>query len=67
MYVNRTWMQALKNAFWVEKKEVLTNSTPITPAPMTIIFSGTFFKDRAPVEETTVSSSIWEQKNKAKG
>ena len=41
-----------------QKKTSLTNSTPITPAPMTTIFSGTFFKDKAPVDDTTVSSSI---------
>ena len=42
-----------------EEKALLTNSTPITPAPMTTIFSGTFFKDRAPVDDTIVSSSIY--------
>uniref|UniRef100_A0A8D9ARP4 Uncharacterized protein n=1 Tax=Cacopsylla melanoneura TaxID=428564 RepID=A0A8D9ARP4_9HEMI len=33
------------------------SSSPITPAPITIIFLGTFFKLRAPVLDTTVSSS----------
>lgn len=36
----------------------LTNSTPITPAPIRIIFSGTLFKERAPVEEIITFSSI---------
>lgn len=40
----------------------LTNSRPITPAPITIIFSGTFESFKAPVEETTVSSSIFKVK-----
>lgn len=30
----------------------------MTPAPMRTSFSGTFFRDKAPVEETIVSSSI---------
>lgn len=44
----------------------LTSSTPITPAPITTIFSGTFFKDKAPVDDTTVSSSIYDRKKKGK-
>lgn len=47
-----------------QKKTALTNSTPITPAPMTTIFSGTFFKDKAPVDDTTVSSSIYNKRKK---
>ncbi|KAF3855337.1 hypothetical protein F7725_023392 [Dissostichus mawsoni] len=39
-------------------KEMLTSSTPMTPAPITIISSGTLFRDNAPVDDTTVSSSI---------
>ena len=35
------------------------SSTPITPAPIRINFSGTFFSDRAPVDDTIVSSSHW--------
>lgn len=31
----------------------------MTPAPITIISSGTFFRDRAPVEDTMLSSSIY--------
>lgn len=42
-----------------EEKTLLTSSTPMTPAPMTTIFSGTFFKDKAPVDDTIVSSSIY--------
>lgn len=42
-------------------KDTLTSSTPMTPAPITIISSGTFFKDRAPVEDTMVSSSIYNE------
>lgn len=37
---------------------LLTSSTPITPAPMTISSSGTLFRDRAPVDDTMDSSSI---------
>lgn len=37
---------------------MLTSSTPMTPAPITIISSGTFFRDSAPVEDTMLSSSI---------
>lgn len=44
-----------------EEKALLTNSTPITPAPMTTIFSGTFFNDKAPVDDTIVSSSIYKK------
>ena len=35
----------------------LTNSKPITPAPIRIIFSGTLANFRAPVDDTTTSSS----------
>ena len=35
------------------------NSKPITPAPTIVIDLGIFFKDKAPVEETTVFSSIF--------
>lgn len=42
-------------------KTLLTNSTPITPAPITTNFSGTFFKDKAPVDDTIVSSSIYKK------
>lgn len=35
-----------------------TNSTPMTPAPITMSSSGTFLRDKAPVEDTTLSSSI---------
>lgn len=31
---------------------------------MTTIFSGTFFKDKAPVDDTIVSSSIYNKKTK---
>lgn len=33
----------------------------MTPAPITISSSGTFFKDKAPVDDTIVSSSIWRE------
>lgn len=36
----------------------LTNSTPITPAPIRIIFSGTLLRESAPVEEIITFSSI---------
>lgn len=36
----------------------LTSSNPITPAPMTIILSGTLDSERAPVDDTTFSSFI---------
>ena len=36
----------------------LTNSTPMTPAPITTRWSGTFLRASAPVDDTTVSSSI---------
>lgn len=39
------------------------SSTPITPAPITTILFGTSFRDKAPVEETTVSSSTCLQEN----
>ena len=35
------------------------NSKPITPAPTIVIDLGIFFRDKAPVEETIVSSSIF--------
>lgn len=35
------------------------NSRPITPAPITTKCSGTFFKLKAPVDETIVSSSTY--------
>lgn len=41
-----------------QTEEMLTSSTPMTPAPITIISSGTFFRDRAPVDDTTLPSSI---------
>lgn len=44
--------------------QILTNSTPITPAPITIIFAGTLSNDRAPVDETTLFSSIYKWKEK---
>lgn len=57
-----------KTNYFVELKSQLTfapnrchtdpNSTPMTPAPITIRCSGTFLRDRAPVEDTIVSSSI---------
>mmetsp|Transcript_59789 Transcript_59789/g.142319 ORF Transcript_59789/g.142319 Transcript_59789/m.142319 type:complete len:289 (-) Transcript_59789:211-1077(-) len=34
------------------------SSKPMTPPPITINFSGTFFKDSAPVEDTICSSSM---------
>lgn len=44
---------------WVNQSVVmLTSSTPMTPAPITISSSGTFFRERAPVDDTMVSSSI---------
>ena len=41
-----------------QTEQILTSSTPMTPAPITIISPGTFFRDRAPVEDTMDSSSI---------
>ena len=39
----------------------LPSSTPMTPAPIIIIFSGTAFRLSAPVLLTTVSSSTLEK------
>lgn len=36
----------------------LTSSSPITPAPIRTIFSGTLASFKAPVDETITSSSI---------
>ena len=35
------------------------SSTPMTPAPITTIRLGTSFNDKAPVDDTTVSSSTY--------
>ena len=43
----------------ITNKNVLTNSTPITPAPIKIIFSGTLFRDKAPVDDIITFSSTW--------
>ena len=41
--------------------EQLTNSTPMTPAPIRINFSGTLLSERAPVEDMTTCSSNCEK------
>lgn len=41
-----------------------TNSRPITPAPITTIASGTFESERAPVDDTICSSSIYTKNEK---
>ena len=43
---------------FVKLPTLLTNSRPMTPAPIKTSFSGTAFSERAPVDETMVSSSI---------
>jgi len=50
---------------WKETNN-LTSSSPITPAPMTISFLGTADKESAPVEDTTVFSSICRRHTKKK-
>jgi len=67
-HLNRTELKSVSSGYQkfqhiteVQKKIKtiqLTSSTPMTPAPMTTNFSGTCFNDRAPVDETIVSSSI---------
>jgi hypothetical protein len=40
----------------LENTEAISN--PITPAPITVIVSGTFDKDKAPVDDMKIFSSI---------
>lgn len=42
----------------IGKTHSLTNSRPITPAPITTSFLGTADKESAPVDDTMVFSSI---------
>lgn len=51
-----------KGLFDIEGR--LTSSSPITPAPMTTNFSGILLSFRAPVDETIVSSSIWNNRER---
>ena len=50
----------------ITDKNVLTNSTPITPAPIKIIFSGTLFRDKAPVDDIITFSSTCRETTKWK-
>lgn len=50
----------------ITNKNVPTNSTPITPAPIKIIFSGTLFRDKAPVDDIITFSSTWKENDKMK-